>query len=680
VFNNEELYVFEVSTNWKLPRPTTPPGQPVTLRELLLTNVATMNATPPAVDNDLEADEMTAACPPSTENGIGPIEAETLRQEESDDDRGAGETLMRRLPGETNVSRENGRTSSEYSFVNTSGVLHPVPVESSNGDVHSLSTPTIQATPLTNDAPQSEDTTPTQPATLEVEGCGNESDTVIVNTVQEDCSDQPAMVVSAERVTGTMYFTETATVVETFDDCSDDAVIRKILQEDLIASGRSTDELQEYIRTASLENVASRMSRAAEEEKTEIAEPDSALAWALHEQELSMSNLPVEHEHVAVATMPNEEATVVRITEHDVHPAEFESSDARAELIGEDYSLRYDLAPDAIDTPQPSAATVTAIQAMDEEAATEATVLDSKPAAAARLWPDETAEEATVLETKPPAVETWSRTDDDAGEVSVDAIIEEVASVVDITEDVHPAEFEENDVQATFIGREYTSTVAIEDQESTVDTTTEEEGLVVGIADVVHPVDFEGNETHATLVVTDDSRAVSYSTPPAQRRLTAARAVSEPPRNAVANPVDDDTSNSFHHGIAALDALEQETWMYRPSSFIGDHIVMPPPDTPAATPMAAAEVMCEVMDSDTCSDVPPLPPRMSVAGREPPRTSSARTEESERSSGTTGSGRRAAAPLQLVRHFRCAVLPELGFCYLTLLSSSQLRPLEAPTA
>jgi hypothetical protein len=609
-------------------------------------------------------------------------ESETIPQQESNgDDRRHlvdDETPMMHLP-ELSSSRPRERSSGAYSFVNESGVLHPVPMESSDEQEYSLSATTTLAHDTTTNT--NEDLAPTQ--TAAAMALETESDTVMVSAVENnDGGDQSTTMVSAATLTND--FTETATVVSTVDECSDDAIIRKILQEDLIASGRSTDELQEYIRTASLENVASRMSRATEEEKTEIQEPDSALAWALHEHELlsSATNVLLGESNspalaAAVATV-EEEATVVGITENDVHPAELESSDARAELIGQDYSVNYVDTRDTIDAPTPAAA-FAAMETTEEEATAEATVLDSKPAAVPSPWSEETAaEEATVLETKPPADESWrSRADDEAREVRVDAVVEEEASVVHITEDAHPAEFEENDVQATFIG-DYTSTVAVGDGAVAGD-----EAVVVDITEDVHPADFEQNEAEATLI--GSTRAVSYSTPPTQRPHTAARAVSDPPRNPVASPVDLHTSGSFNAGIEALDAMEQQTWMNRPPPWFveGDQVVplMPPPPPAASAPMAAALVIDDGADSDNCSDVPPLPPRSSVNGGEPPRTSSARTEESERSSGTSGSGRRAAASLQMVGIFSPNAL--IMSLHVSVAShtfiphSSQRRPFEA---
>lgn len=607
--------------------------------------MTTSNAATTTEEDEPEADAMITTPCVQLNNVLNESELRqtdfSLQQDDSTDDDNrdvrhrAEETSIMHLPESTPFSREC--PSTEYSFVGDSGILRPVPVEEGQNQMDPSSpehaVATMQGIGAVTEVTQTATTIP------EAEVYDEESGAVIVQTAEGEGDETiaPAFV-SAERVAND--FTQPATVVSTVDDCSDDAIIRKILQEDLIASGRSTDELQRYIQTASLENVASRMSRAAEEEKTEIVEPDTALAWALHENEVlsSMSNMFAENEqqNVAVATIPEEEATVVGITD-DVHPAE-RTSDARAELIGEDYSVNYLGSRDTIDTPSPSTRTATAFAAVDEEMAAEATVLDSKPAAtvAANPWSENVTEEATVLETKLPADESWSRADDEAREMTVEAVAEEEGLVLGITEDVHPAEFLDHEAEATFIGRaDYASTVA-------VDAVAEEGPRMVHF--------IEETMAPATPIESGHARAVSYSTPPAQRPHAAARAVSEPPRNPVASPVDYVTSDSFDRGIAALDAHEQSTWMNRPSCFqFGDEVLMPPPSqsTAAPAPMAAAQVLNERSGSN-CSDVPPLPPRTAAAERNQ-RTSSTQTQESERSSGTTGSGRRAAASLQLVR-------------------------------
>jgi hypothetical protein len=470
--------------------------------------------------------------------------------------------------------QEPSQYRESYPSVQEVTVLRPVSVDDSNGETHNP---------------------PAGRNAVATESCDGQSDAVLVNTVQDD--EQPAAVVSVEKIDEPA----TAMVVETVEDLSDDAMIRKILQEDLIASGRSTSELQEYIQHASLENVVSMMEKRAfqtEEEKTEIMGFDSAIAWA---------HLEHEQSQVAVsqpAIGQDEQATVVTITDHDIHPSDLSNADAHAELVGTNYSVR-------VVTDVPGVATAAAVGTAAEEDATEATVLDSKPAATPALWSIETPEEAIVLETKPPTEESWSRADEEQ-EVMVDGVVEEEATVVDIIEDVHPADIERDEVFATLIGRDYT-------------------------------------------------RGASFSAPQ-QHQLpsVARRAVSDQTR--AINPVGADTSDLFQQGIAALDSMEENNWMRRPPNFgeESEVIMVPPPATPAVavpetgeqTHGSAAFVTAQGVDvdSDEMSVVPPLPARSSSPGREASRASSTR---SDGSNGTLDSARRASrnASLQMVRIF-----------------------------
>ena len=473
--------------------------------------------------------------------------------------------------------REPSESREPYPSVQEITVLRPVSVEDSSGAVNNPSTPPQAAT---------------------TERCNGESDAVLVNTVQDD--GEPATVVTVESINASA----TALVVETVEDLSDDAMIRKILQEDLLASGRSTAELQEFIQHASLENVVSMMEERealAEEEKTEITGWDSAIAWANIDHEQSMHQ---QAEEPVFPTVPDEQATVVTITDHDVHPADISNADAHAEFIGPDYSVR--VMPDVLATA--AAAASAGIVAAEEEGAMEATVLDSKPAAVLPLWSGESTEEATVLETKPPAEETWSMTDEEQ-EVMVEGVVEDEAIVVEITEDVHPAEFECDEVRATLIGRDFT-------------------------------------------------RGASFSTPQRNRPpLVARRATSVPDQPRATVPFDDDTSDMFQHGIAVLDSMEEQNWMSSPATFREDDelVMLPPPVTPAvevpgtgeqdhsSAPIATAEVVN--VAHDDISDIPPLPARTSPLVREVSRGSTARTR-SDGSSGTHESARRS---LQMVK-------------------------------
>lgn len=482
-------------------------------------------------------------------------------------------------------SRQHEREPSEnrepYPSVQEITVLRPVSVDNSNGEVNNPSTTTQAAA---------------------TEKCDGESDAVLLDTVQDD--EQPATVVTVESLNAPT----TATVVETVEEFSDDAMIRKILQEDLLASGRSTAELQDFIQHASLESVVSMMEEReaqAEEEKMDIIGWDSAIAWAHIDHDQSLAAIPQRADELAqqaeqlVPTVPDKQATVVTITDHDVHPADISNADAHAEFIGPDYSVR--VVPDVLATAAAAAAAIA-----DEEDAMEVTVLDSKPAVVPPLWSGESTEEATVLETKPPAEATWSMTDEEQ-EVMVEGVVEDEATVVEITEDVHPAEFECDEVRATLIGRDFT-------------------------------------------------RGASFSAPQRHRPpLVARRATSVPDQPHATIPFDEDTSGVFEHGIAALDSMEEQNWMSSPATFGEDDglVMLPPPVAPAvavpetgeqghgSAPIATAEVVS--VANDDISDVPSLPATTSPPVREVSRGSTAR---SDGSSGTHDSARKS---LQMVK-------------------------------
>lgn len=86
----------------------------------------------------------------------------------------------------------------------------------------------------------------------------------------------------------------------------------------------------------------------------------------------------------------------------------------------------------------------------------EAIVLDSKPAALPSGWSNESAE-ATVLGDSPQddAVWTTSREAENLEEIAVTGIDEAEATIVEIAEDVHPADLDSPGVQAELIGRDY---------------------------------------------------------------------------------------------------------------------------------------------------------------------------------------------------------------------------------
>jgi hypothetical protein len=503
-----------------------------------------------AVTDDPEQDPMLLARPPPLDDTINEAWGEEpARREENGYSTAESIDFSEDVISSRQRDREPSQSREPYPSVQEVTVLRPFSVDHSSGEMHNPSAGRNAV------------------ATERYDG---QSNAVQGNTIQDE--EQPATVVSVEKIDEPA----TATVVETVEEFSDDAMIRKILQEDLIASGRSTSELQEYIQHASLENVASMMEERefqVEEEKTERMGLDSAIAWAHLEHEQSLAAIPQP------ATLPDGQAMVVTITDHDIHPSDLSNADAHAEFIGTDYSVR-------VVTDVPGVATAAAVGNTAEEDATEATVLDSKPAATPALWSDESPEEAIVLETKPPAEESWSRADEEH-EVMVDGVVEEEATVVDVIEDVHPADIERDEVFATLIGQDYT-------------------------------------------------RGASFSAPQQHRPPSAARrAVSDQPREI--NPVYGDTSQS----------MEEINRMRGPFNFgdDGEVIVLPPPDTPAVVTAQVVDV-----DSDDMSVVPPLPARPPSPWRETSRVSSTRSEGSNGTNDSARRAARSAS-LQMVRIF-----------------------------
>ena len=205
------------------------------------------------------------------------------------------------------------------------------------------------------------------------------------------------------------------------------------------------------------------------------------------------------------------------ITEHDVHPADMDHG-VQAELVGEaDYSPQHAVAIPAMPT-----IAMAHDDYMTDEAA-EAIVLDSKPAAAPPGWDTESAE-ATVLgdSTQHQAVWTTHQEESVFEDIAVTGRDEDEATVVDIAEDVHPADFDAPGVQAELIGREYShcealqgnqSWAGIEEPVAVADTTTgyavalatgvvstevydviasgESQATIVSITEDVHPADIE---------------------------------------------------------------------------------------------------------------------------------------------------------------------------------------------
>jgi len=309
----------------------------------------------------------------------------------------------------------------------------------------------------------------------------------------------------------------------------------------------------------------------------------------------------------AAATFPDQQATVVAITEHDVHPSEL-SNDAVAELIGEDYSNVSSsgavAAPAGVATASstvsnPSAAYASATDAVlaAEEPCyavvdSEATIIDQQS-----HWHASQAEEATVInddstipyaDRKLPAVPTAkneerltsSRDRSESNEgvamaVAQDeaqapgmmldqgycpsavegvAFAQEEAEVVGISEEYHPSEISGNEAQAELVGALANSQPNSGAAEATLSTWDHHENIqaatVVGYEDE--------NDGGGSAGVT---RAHSYGGPTPERLNLANRAYTSP--SAVGSPVavnvNMESANS-HSAVAELEAVVEEGW------------------------------------------------------------------------------------------------------------------------
>jgi hypothetical protein len=369
----------------------------------------------------------------------------------------------------------------------------------------------------------------------------------------------------------------TATVMETVQDLSDDVVARKLLEEELLMSGRTLEEYLEEARRVEREASVARIPSPLVEETNE--EDDRKPAAVPQREPTSRFSPPV------AAMLDEQQATVVDITEHDLHPCDFGSDDVHAELIGEDYSVAVASQAAAISTAT-AEPTVGAVQ-VEDGAAEEATVLDSKPAAQSSPsdWTERPDEEARVLETTNPPSHSW---DDpgDTSEVTVDGVVEEEASVVDITEQfVHPADTDEHEAQATLIGEDHSRSVPLSMTPSGV-----------------HPDPLDQNHR---------------------------------------------TSSAPAMGAASLSA--DQIWMNHPFGLSGDEnelFVMPPPSSPGvavptmegdtlhvSTPLAPIERIDSGEDEqgDRPTPIPPIPASARSTPRRETSNTSSRSQDSLRS-------------------------------------------------
>jgi hypothetical protein len=218
--------------------------------------------------------------------------------------------------------------------------------------------------------------------------------------------------------TAATYIPTSAAAV--YIEAYDDPVMRKIREEERIMSHARMESLvdpNEVVAEATFEG----------EDWAEDAKPAAQVAYA------------------SAASNSSEYG---EITDHEVHPADMENG-VQAELVGEaDYSFQR-----AVATPMMATAAV----AQEDYLTEEATVLDSKPAAAPTGWSNDESAQARVLGTSPQDQTMWTTQTQDAvlEEIAVTGVDEAEAMVVEFAEEIHPSDLEATGVEAELIGRDY---------------------------------------------------------------------------------------------------------------------------------------------------------------------------------------------------------------------------------
>jgi hypothetical protein len=202
----------------------------------------------------------------------------------------------------------------------------------------------------------------------------------------------------------------------------------------------------------------------------------------------------------AFSALSDQEAVVVDITEHDVHPSDLSHNDARAELIGQDYSRSLEMPSTpgiAFDESYVSSyqATPNDMGVLDGRAMInedESSAWNSPYSGDTYVFDNSS---ANSLERKRPADhndhnhDPWARNlEQDAGFV----LAEEEAEVVGITENVHPSEISGESV-AEFIGSNFNVAMAVRPE--TMDDSSDGRAVSTEHATVVEVTD-ENNFDH----------------------------------------------------------------------------------------------------------------------------------------------------------------------------------------
>lgn len=183
----------------------------------------------------------------------------------------------------------------------------------------------------------------------------------------------------------------------------------------------------------------------------------------LNRAKMESASTMASHEMVVRATTedskpPAQAVAYASIRDDYFHPADLDFG-VQAELVGEaDYSPH-----EAFSIPtMPTIAMIS-----DEHTGEEATVLDSKPAALPSGWASESAE-ATVLGDSNQHLAVWTTHHGEVAfeEIAVTGRDEAEATIVEIGDDIHPADLDSMGVQAELIGRDYSHSESMQGRQA----------------------------------------------------------------------------------------------------------------------------------------------------------------------------------------------------------------------
>lgn len=391
--------------------------------------------------------------------------------------------------------------------------------------------------------------------TLSATAIAEDSRDFAVATLEEERLHQPSVAISAAAMVADAY--------------NDEFMTRKMMNDELLAQRAKIDSItfsedRHYMLDMPTSPVAAMLATAFDGSETSI------MAEAILEGTDEQQEMKPAAAITGISTVEGDEraACVVEITD-EFHPFEFIGDNTTtAEFICEDYSQRIES--------QPTVTNATITGEADTDITEVAVVLDTQGNVQPNSSWSSASAEATVLGTKPQP-EIYRQPEEIVEEISVTGVDEAEATVVAITEDVHPSEITNDGVRAELIGRDFTSTIPPSHSQSS-------------------------RPQHVTMIGCAISPAVQYSSH---------------------NPFEDDprdTPAMSRDGLAALDAAESAGWMSQAIGGLDEDLqfVVPSPGDISATginmtgndaPMAIAEVM------DGFETIPPLPP-MSGARRE----------------------------------------------------------------